>query len=205
MAVWEAESLKELRTDPQISGLAYHSDFIDAETEAALLEYIDAQPWLMDLKRRVQHYGYRYDYRARNIARESRLGAVPSWLMSCCIRLKEERIFQAMPEQVIVNEYWPGQGISPHIDCVPCFGPVIASLSLGSACVMNFRHAASAKKVSILLEPRSMLVLSGEARSAWQHAISPRKTDICNGQVIPRARRVSLTFRTIRSGFTDNA
>ena len=35
-------------------------------------------------------------------------------------------------EQAIVNEYEPGQGIAPHVDR-DCFGPVVATVSLGSA------------------------------------------------------------------------
>ena len=40
-------------------------------------------------------------------------------------------------EQAIVNEYEPGQGIAPHIDR-DCFGPVVATVSLGSAVNMDF-------------------------------------------------------------------
>ena len=34
---------------------------------------MDARPWLSDLKRRVQHYGYKYDYRARAIDHTSQV------------------------------------------------------------------------------------------------------------------------------------
>lgn len=78
----------------------------------------------------------------------------------------------------------------------PCFGDTIASLSLGSACVMDFTNVTGEKQ-SHLLEPRSLLILSGDARYHWQHAIPARKSDKWNGQSIPRARRISLTFRTI--------
>ena len=39
---------------------------------------------------------------------------------------------------MIVNEYEPGQGISPHIDNVKLFDAVVVSVSLGSECVMQF-------------------------------------------------------------------
>jgi hypothetical protein len=44
-------------------GIALHyiKDFVSANEEAALLSAIDGEPWRQDLKRRVQHYGYRYD------------------------------------------------------------------------------------------------------------------------------------------------
>lgn len=40
---------------PDIPGLQYLPDFIAAEEERALIKIIDQQPWLNDLKRRVQH------------------------------------------------------------------------------------------------------------------------------------------------------
>jgi alkylated DNA repair dioxygenase AlkB len=85
--------------------------------------------------------------------------------------LQQERLFTEIPDQVIINEYQLGQGISAHIDCVPCFADTIASLSLGSPCVMDFAHSKTGEKSSLLLEPYSLLVLSGDARYVWQHAM----------------------------------
>jgi alkylated DNA repair dioxygenase AlkB len=100
-----------------------------------------------------------------------------------------------MPDQVIINEYLPGQGISPHTDCIPCFGKTIASLSLGSPCVMDF--CKGIEKHSLMLERRSLLVLLDGARYEWQHGILARKTDKHDGQIINRTRRLSLTFRNV--------
>ncbi|CAI5967633.1 unnamed protein product [Closterium sp. NIES-65] len=53
----------------------------------------------------------------------------------------------------------------------------------------------------LFLPPRSLLVLTGEARYAWSHYIPNHKIDHINGQVFPRApRRVSYTFRRVRFG-----
>jgi alkylated DNA repair dioxygenase AlkB len=180
---------------PEPSGLAYLPDFIDRAEEALLLRTIDAQPWLRTLKRRVQHYGYAYDYSAKAITRAIYLGPLPDWLSASAAALRRKDVFAQMPDQVIVNEYRPGQGIAPHIDRAPCFAETVASLSLGSPCVMDFAHGETAQTTSMLLEPCSLLVLSGDARYLWTHAIAPRKTDTFDGAAIPRRRRVSLTFR----------
>jgi len=182
---------------PEIDGLTYIPDFIDYTIESALIKTIDAQPWITELKRRVQHYGWRYDYKARSVTSDLRIGALPDWLQSYAARLKQAGLFSETPNQVIINEYEPGQGISAHIDCVPCFSETIASLSLGSPCMMDFTHSATGDKSSLLLEPRSLLVLTGDARYVWQHAITGRKTDRHNGQIIQRTRRISLTFRKV--------
>jgi alkylated DNA repair dioxygenase AlkB len=185
---------------PEITGLSYIPNYIDESTEASLLEVIDSQPWMNDLKRRVQHYGWRYDYKARNVTSDLRIGALPDGLQSYAVRLQQGGLFAEMPDQVIINEYQSGQGISAHIDCVPCFAGIIASLSLGSPCLMDFRHSKTGEKSSLLLEPRSLLVLTGDARYVWQHAIAGRKTDRHQGETIQRTRRVSLTFRKVIVG-----
>lgn len=180
-----------------IAGLSYVPDFISAAQEAALLQMIDVQPWLAELKRRVQHFGYKYDYKARGITQDLRIGALPDWLAGLCNDLHTQGYFKQTPDQVIINEYLPGQGITPHIDCVPCFGKAVASVSLGSPCVMEFAHAKTGEKQQQLLEPRSLVVLSSESRYDWQHSIPGRKSDIWDGEKLMRGRRISLTFRTV--------
>ena len=101
---------------------------------------------------------------ARNVTSDLRIGALPDWLQSYALRLQQGGLFAEIPDQVIINEYQPGQGIFAHIDCVPCFADTIASLSLGSPCVMDFTHRKTGEKSSLLLEPRSLLVLTGDAR-----------------------------------------
>lgn len=183
-----------------IPGLIYLPGYIDAAQEAELIGIIDAQPWITELKRRVQHYGWRYDYKARSVAPESRLGPLPDWLARHAERLHTEGLFTQVPDQVIINEYQPGQGIAPHIDCVPCFTDTIASLSLSSPCVMGFIHTETKAKIPVLLEPRSLVAVSDDARYRWQHAIPHRKTDRHNGKTFQRERRLSLTFRKVVIG-----
>ena len=178
-----------------IPGLTYRDRFITAADEIALLAAIDAEPWLADLKRRVQHYGYRYDYKARKVTPSMFLGPLPAWSLPLADRLVVDGHMAEAPDQLIVNEYEPGQGIAAHVDCVPCFGPVIYSVTLGSHCVMQLAATAGDAEESLLLDPGSLLVLAGPARYDWRHAIPARKSDKVDGRVRARGRRVSLTFR----------
>mmetsp|Transcript_14271 Transcript_14271/g.13846 ORF Transcript_14271/g.13846 Transcript_14271/m.13846 type:complete len:228 (+) Transcript_14271:222-905(+) len=50
----------------------------------------------------------------------------------------------------------------------------------------------------IYLEPRSLIVFSGEVRYNWLHSISQRKIDKVGGLLKFRHRRISLTFRKIK-------
>lgn len=183
--------------DIKVQGLNYIADYISAGDEQALLMEIDRHEWLSDLKRRVQHYGYKYDYKTRVVDAKAYLGPMPVWVSELCGKLTADKIFPVIPDQVIVNEYLPGQGISAHIDCIPCFGEPVASLSLGSSCIMEFSHPGTEDEKELLLEERSLVILSGPVRYEWQHAIPARKSDMVDGVKIARKRRVSLTFRKV--------
>jgi alkylated DNA repair dioxygenase AlkB len=180
-----------------IEGLNYVAEFIDRPAQQLLLAEIDRQPWLTDLQRRVQHYGYKYDYKARKIDRSMYLGALPIWSRSLAERLLAEGYMQDISDQLIVNEYEPGQGIAAHVDCIPCFGSIVCSLTLGSHCVMELTEVAGLRSESLLLACGSLLVLAGESRYDWKHGIPARKSDKFDGQSSRRDRRVSLTFRTV--------
>jgi alkylated DNA repair dioxygenase AlkB len=182
-----------------VPGLRYSPAYLSEAEQADLVTTIEALPWLTDLQRRVQHYGYRYDYSRRSLSAAAYLGPLPQWLEALAARYVADGFTADRPNQVIVNEYQPGQGISAHIDCAPCFGATILSLSLLSSCVLLFSHTQQEERVPVLLEPRSLVVMQGDARSTWKHAILPRKRDEVNGQIIARRRRLSLTFRTVLS------
>lgn len=191
-----------------VPGLRYIADWVGPDDGRDMLAAIDAETWSTQLRRRVQHYGHRYDYGRRGVdpASDSAAPPIPDWARDMAVRLAREELMDRQAEQVIVNEYQPGQGISAHVDCVPCFGPVVAALSLGSGCVMDFTDPESGAKVPVTLAPGSLVVMSGPARYAWRHAIAARKSDPATGAEagasgrIPRGRRVSVTFRTLASG-----
>jgi alkylated DNA repair dioxygenase AlkB len=180
-------------TESLIEGMTYVSDFLSLPEQDAVLREIDVQPWSSELKRRVQHYGFRYDYKARRVDRSMYLGPLPPFALPVASRLIERSLVPKLPDQLIVNEYLPGQGITAHIDCEPCFAETIAMVSLGWAYEMEFIRSETREVRAILLAPGSALVISGEARYRWLHKIKARKSD----HGIPRHRRVSLTFRKV--------
>ncbi|MGK9052240.1 alpha-ketoglutarate-dependent dioxygenase AlkB [Neorhizobium petrolearium] len=178
-------------------GVRYFGHFLSAEEEAAITARLDAGEWSNALKRRVQHFGYLYDYKARTITADAYLGELPGWLEVLAQRLVAEGYCEDLPDQVIANEYFPGQGIAAHIDCVPCFSDTVISISLLSQCEMIFRRPQGPEMVGVLLHPRSCISLRGGGRYDWTHEIPARKSDIVNGVKIARSRRISLTFRKV--------
>ena len=189
-----------------VPGLKVFEEFLTPGEQAECVKRVDAavSEWRNDLRRRVQHYGWRYDYKARAITPDMHIGALPDWLDHLAQKLYDETgLFDMKPEQVIVNEYEPGQGIATHIDHRG-FGPTVCTISLLDDWEMDFSENWNDKHPA-LLKRGSCVLLSGESRSEWQHGIAPRKTEKTGNGRRDRKRRLSLTFRTVlyRDGVND--
>lgn len=177
------------------TGLKVLPNFISDDEERQLLLTIDAHEWDRSMKRRVQHYGWRYDYKARQVTSANFLGPLPRWAENLAERLLVSGIVPELPDQVIVNDYDGKQGISKHIDCKDCFRGPIVTISLLETWDMIFTRkiaGETAKFVQPLLRC-SAVILDGDARSTWYHAIPARLRE---GRVM-RGRRVSITFRKV--------
>jgi len=179
--------------------LTFIPAYLSEEDQAGILIELDALEWSTELKRRVQHFGYKYDYTAKAISNSMAVGPMPPLCMAVAARMLTDGIFSKMPDQLIVNEYVPGQGIAPHIDCIPCFEDTIVSISLGDAYTMDFTRkvldegSPVTEKYSLVLEVGSLLKIRGESRYGWRHGIAARLKE---GDRL-RKRRVSLTYRTV--------
>ncbi|UPT65180.1 MAG: alpha-ketoglutarate-dependent dioxygenase AlkB [Sphingobacteriales bacterium JAD_PAG50586_3] len=91
----------------KISGLQYVENYLTRQEHDEILNAIDAAQWINDIKRRVQHYGFKYDYKARRIDYSMKIGDLPEWAQKVAVRLYRDGYFDVIPDQVIVNEYMP--------------------------------------------------------------------------------------------------
>ena len=178
----------------------YFSDFLSCAEEETIGFRLDAGEWSNRLKRRVQHFGYLYDYKVRAVAADAYLGQLPEWLQILAKRLVASGYCADQPDQVIANEYLPGQGISAHVDCVACLSDTIISISLLSQSEMVFRERSSSRSLPVLLQPRSGIALTRTGRYDWTHEIPARKSDIVLGAKVERGKQTSLTFRKVVHG-----
>jgi len=165
-------------------GLIYLDDFLTEEEQKSFVEFIDKQVWDTSISRRTQHYGHRYNYNNKAVSDE-KIPEIPEIFHKLLEKLAPY-FDNIKPDQMIINEYNPGQGIGAHIDHLINFGPVVASISLLSSVEMEFRlkDQVYLKK----LKPLSAVILTGPARLKWTHAIKPKNV---------KFRRISLTFRTM--------
>lgn len=182
------------------TGLHYLPNFLTPEQQQAAVRHIDAavNEWRNDLRRRTQHYGWVYDYRAKAITPDHYLGRLPDWLDEIAQNVFEQavnpetglRLFDQVPEQCIINEYVGSQGIAEHTDHAG-FGPAIATVSLINEWPMLFAPRYRRPTTPVALETGSCLTMTGPSRHVWTHQIE-------RNQQRPRGqRRLSLTFRTV--------
>jgi alkylated DNA repair dioxygenase AlkB len=110
----------------KVPGLFYAENIMTNEEENEIISEINKNEWLDDLSRRVQHYGYKYDYKKRRIDKNDYLGELPIWTKNLenkifnLINKSDIEIIYYHFDQLIINEYKSNQGISAHVDCVPC-------------------------------------------------------------------------------------
>ena len=87
----------------QVPGLLKVPNFVTPSEEADFIKYIDENQalWLTDLKRRVQHYGYRYSYRKNRLP--AYIGPLPDWLHLLGVRLHDAGLMSSTADQAIIN------------------------------------------------------------------------------------------------------
>ncbi len=181
-----------------LPGLFLYPDFIDEAREKLLLNEIDRQTWIVDYVRRLQYYGYRneldkpYDLIPFPIP-------MPPLIYQLSHEIVEQKILLQQPDQVIINEYLPGEGIKPHKDRA-YYENQICGVNLGSGCIIRFIKGKNEQVIDIEIPRRSLYVMQDDARKKWKHGIPPRKKDNIDGTVQHRERRVSITYRKVKPG-----
>jgi alkylated DNA repair dioxygenase AlkB len=137
-------------------------------------------------KRRVVSFGWQYDFNTMELRRTEDM---PGFLLP----LREKAagfagLAASELQHVLLTEYAAGAAIGWHKDR-SVFGEVVG-ISLLSSCVFRLRRKSGAKweRASFIAEPRSAYLLSGPARTEWEHSI-PAVDSL----------RYSITFRNFRS------
>jgi alkylated DNA repair protein alkB family protein 8 len=168
-----------------IPGLHIVYNAISEQDEAEYLRFFTEKPLIWDTtfqRRRIQ-YGYEYNYLTGKIRPTYPIDfyLVPAIIYS-----------YIYPEQIIVNEYLPGQGIGPHIDSF-VFGDTICSLSLGSDTIYRMIAPNGVVNTEVSIPRRSLVIMTGASRTHWRHCIPNRTYDYER----PRGLRYSITYRTL--------
>lgn len=185
-----------------IPGLYYIDSIITHGNE--IIDDLDDRNWIplssSKNSRKVQHYGFKYNYTTRRINE-------PADPMPECINELQDTLTNVCKQlhlidtnytfnQVIVNNYKGGsQGIGKHTD-VKSYGAVIGCFTLGSGATMVFTNKKN-ESFEVYVRPNSLYIMSGPSRYEWTHEMEVAKYDTVDGVQIERERRVSVTFRNV--------
>lgn len=176
------------------SGFTYEEDFLNKEEEGALIKAIgmlELQQFIFqgyEAKRKVASFGWDWNFESRTLNKGA---AIP--LSFIPLVEKVARLLGIASESIaelLVTEYEVGTVINWHRDAPPF--DIIIGLSLLSDCTFRLRPHRKEQQTrsatrSFPVRRRSLYVMSGEARSNWQHSIAPVKN-----------LRFSVTLRTLK-------
>jgi alkylated DNA repair dioxygenase AlkB len=151
---------------------------ISIEEELLLLEFLakTEKDSKLSNDRNVIRYG-------NSVYGNEILNPIPDYLLSLIYKLIDQKILDALPEDVTVNTYYPGNKIIPHIDKIDA-GPVITVLSLLSDAKLILTYGT--KKEVIILPSRSVIQLKDLYRTHWKHSIEKLEH-----------KRISIVFRQL--------
>lgn len=189
----------------ELDGFYYFPNAISDELSNIVVSYLDSQTWegITSSKtgRKVQQYGYKYDY-MRNNRDFEKIADIPDPILmlkqvACEVADKtipKEFYDLSKLNQCIVNRYNPGHGIAAHID-KRTLGNIVVCFTLLSGITITFTTMKNKKQIQVekYVEPNSLYFMTGDSRYVWQHEIKPKLSD----NDIKRETRISVTLRTV--------
>jgi len=149
-------------------------NILSIEEEIDLLDKLSNEQGIKTNSRTLIRYG-------NSVYGNDKLDPIPEYLLDLSNKLINRKVLDALPKDITINTYYPGDSIPAHIDKIEA-GPVITILSLLSAATLILTYGS--KKEKILLPSRSVIQLKGVYRTHWKHSIEKLKD-----------KRISIVFR----------
>tara|TARA_R110000772_G_scaffold2410_4_gene8621 strand:+ start:83969 stop:84550 length:582 start_codon:yes stop_codon:yes gene_type:complete len=176
--------IQELVSD--IPGLNYHSDFLTDKSQQQILDVLDTLDYQVINGRPTKYFGLNYTHRKKT--HDSKKEEIPLFFdLLKPLNIKFDQL---------VIEYYRRDDGHHYLNESDLFSDDIIILPIGSCFKYDF--VRNDKSVSFLVEPKSLLLISGESRK-WKRSIRPRIKERFNSIIIPRTEFYVLTFRNIKT------
>uniref|UniRef100_A0A7S1NTW7 Fe2OG dioxygenase domain-containing protein n=1 Tax=Eutreptiella gymnastica TaxID=73025 RepID=A0A7S1NTW7_9EUGL len=174
-------------------GLEWVPNFLTEAEESFLLAWADTLTWDSDVPTRdTIQFGFKFNYNTHELEKGR---PWPKELDGLVDKLKP--YMKGKPiNQCIANRTVPPQGFGRHKDDDK-FDDPIAIVSTNGGANIVFIHRDGTRYHVARSQRLSLLVMSGESRYQYVHAIPEGVDDPWDGKLIPRRMRISWTVRSV--------
>ncbi|XP_009960324.1 PREDICTED: alpha-ketoglutarate-dependent dioxygenase alkB homolog 4, partial [Leptosomus discolor] len=201
-------------------GVFLMEEFISEDKESEIVELMDRDDWKPSQSgRKKQDYGPKVNFKKQRLKAGSFTG-LPSFSKKIVAQMKGCSVLSGfLPVEQCNLDYMPerGSAIDPHFDDWWLWGERLVSLNLLSKTVLSmscdsedslqlfptfkginsilYPRLVPSKEVTVAihLPRRSLVVLYGDARYKWKHAIHRKHIE---------RRRICVTFRELSAEFS---
>lgn len=165
-----------LITSTDIPGAFLRENFITVKEERSLIKMFDNSEWLLNSMYRYQEFK----------------DELPEWANVVINRLLSWEIIDFTPNNMVIRDFAPGQGISPICEDDTLYSDGIIIILLGCSVPMLFEACENKRAKKEIYVPKcSVLSLFDKARYQWRHGLSPRKAD----KKVRRERILTINFK----------
>ncbi|XP_071361962.1 alpha-ketoglutarate-dependent dioxygenase alkB homolog 4 isoform X1 [Trachinotus anak] len=184
-------------------GVFLWENFISEEEERALISTMDQDVWNQSQSgRRKQDFGPKVNFKKRKV-RVGGFSGLPALSQKLVLRMQQEPSLAGFqPVEQCNLDYHPqrGSAIDPHLDDSWLWGERLVTINMlsNTTLTMSLEQGlpelgiGGEVRVAVHLPRRSLVVLYGEARHRWKHAI--HREDV-------HERRVCSTYRELSAEF----
>ena len=215
--------LTKMSSDSSINvvpGFFLFENIFSEDEEKKFMEHLEAEPGHFVSQIRPSHeFGWKFLERKgvgkpsiSPLSQDEYLGPLPSWVLDMWEKCKSRNALPdgcrtSIPDHAIANVYKPGDGCTGHVDDIHFWNDWVVGVSFGSGVMLQLRSTEGpfyGPSINVWIPPKSVYVLSGEARYKHTHGIEFATSDIVKGETIKRGIRTSVTFRTIHKKYLSD-
>ncbi|KAJ8266532.1 hypothetical protein GJAV_G00131520 [Gymnothorax javanicus] len=178
-------------------GVFLWENFLSEEEERELVRCMDQDAWKESQSgRKKQDFGPKVNFKKQHV-RLGTFSGLPALSRNIVHRMSQEPLLQGFqPVEQCNLDYSPqrGSAIDPHLDDSWLWGERLVTVNMLSNTIITMSHEEELRELRVYVNfpRRSLLVLHGDARHKWKHAI--HRKDI-------HQRRVCSTFRELSPVF----
>uniref|UniRef100_UPI0037E7A40A alpha-ketoglutarate-dependent dioxygenase alkB homolog 4 n=1 Tax=Semicossyphus pulcher TaxID=241346 RepID=UPI0037E7A40A len=185
-------------------GVFLLENFISEEEEKELISMMDQDVWNESQSgRRKQDFGPKVNFKKRKV-RVGGFRGLPALSQKLVLRMQEEPSLAGFqPVEQCNLDYHPqrGSAIDPHLDDSWLWGERLVTINMLSNTILTMSLEQGLPElgleeevhVAVHLPRRSLVVLHGEARHRWRHAIY--REDVHDRRVCSTYRELSEEFQ----------